>query len=924
MVIWDAGMQLRGRRSECEALEQLAATMRAGHSAVLVVRGEAGIGKSVLLDYLADRAFDCRVARAVGVEAEMELPYAGLHQLLAPFLNDLGHLPSPQRNALGVAFGLSSGEPPNRFLLGLAVLNQLAEVARERPLLCLVDDAQWLDQASAQILGFVARRLVAEAVGLVFAVREPDEEHALEGLPDLAVEGLADHDARILLDSVVPGRVDERIRSRILAETRGNPLALLELPRGLTATDLAGGFPTPDARPLASQIEQSFLRRVQALPPATQRLLLTAAAEPVGDINLLRDAAERLGIGADAADPALTAGLIELDTRVRFRHPLVRSAAYRTATLSERNEAHRALADATDPNSDPDRRAWHRALAAEGPDEAVAADLVRSAERAQGRGGVAAAAAFLERAMELTPDPAVRVTRALDAAQAKFDAGAPDAAYQLATVADLGPIDDLHRAQLNLLHAQIVFARIRGREATPLFLEAARRLESLDADLACEAYLEALAAAMFAGRLGIREAADAARAAPRGQQPLRQMELLLDAVTTRFTAGYVASVEPLQRALGAFRREDEGSQAQEGLAHWLWLTCPVALAPELWDDATWNELASRAVRLARNAGALTVLPVALTYYAGVQLQTGDFVAASAMIDEADAITTATGNAPLKYASLMLVAWQGEESRARTLIDAGVRTAIARGEGRAIGLAGYATAVLYNGLGQYEAALDGAQRACEHEDLGFFGWYLVELVEAAVRSGNRDVAVTTLGRLSKITDAAGTDWALGIQARSHALLSAGDAAERLYREAVDRLGRTRIRVELARAHLVYGEWLRRENRRLDARIQLRTAHEMFTQFGAGAFAERTRRELQATGEKVRKRALVASAALTAQEERIAHLARDGLTNPEIGAQLYISPHTVEWHLRKVFTKLGITSRKQLRTNLTDRPPAANSA
>jgi DNA-binding CsgD family transcriptional regulator len=922
MAGWDAGVRLRGRRRECEALEQLAVDVRAGRSDVLVLRGEAGIGKSALLDYLSDRAPDCWVARASGIEAEMELPYAGLHQLLGPFLNDLDHLPGPQRDALGVAFGLSSGEPPSRFLLGLAVLNQLAEVARERPLICLVDDAQWLDRASAQIFGFVARRVMADAVGFVFAVREPNEEHVLEGLPDLAVEGLDDHDARTLLDSVIPGRVDERIRGRILAETRGNPLALLELPRGLTATDLAGGFALPDVRPLESQIEQSFLRRVQSLPPATQRLLLTAAAEPVGDVALLRDAAERLEIGADAADPALAAGLIELDTRVRFRHPLVRSAAYRTATLSDRSMAHRALAEATDPDSDPDRRAWHRALAAEGPDEAVAADLVRSAERAQSRGGVAAAAAFLQRATELTSDPAVRVTRALAAARAKFEAGAPDSAYQLATVADLGPTDDLHHAQLNLLHAQIVFARSRGREATPLFLEAARRLESLDADLACEAYLEALAAAMFAGRLGIREAAEAARAAPRGQQPLRQMDLLLNAVSTRFKAGYVASVEPLQTALRAFQREVEGSQAQEGLAHWLWLTCPVALAPEVWDDGTWHELASRAVRLARDAGALTVLPVALTYCAGVHLQSGEFAAASAMIDEADAITAATGNAPLRYASLMLVAWRGEASRARKVIDAGVRTAMARGEGRAIGLAGYATALLYNGLGQYEAALDGAQRACEHEDLGFFGWYLVELVEAAVRSGNRDAAVTALGRLSEMTDAAGTDWALGIQARSRALLSAGEVAERRYQEAIERLGRTRIRVELARAHLVYGEWLRRESRRLDARTQFRAAHEMFTQFGAGAFAERTRRELQATGEKVRRRTVPTSTALTGQEERIAHLARDGLTNAEIGAQLYISPHTVEWHLRKVFTKLGITSRKEIRTMLPE--GAATSA
>ncbi|WP_171107973.1 helix-turn-helix transcriptional regulator [Streptomyces sp. Z423-1] len=912
-----------GRSKECRALDQLAASVRAGQSAALVLRGEAGIGKTALLDHLAESAVDCRVARAGGTETEMELPFAGLHQLCGPLIEDIDHLPDPQRDALGIAFGLSKGAAPNRFLIGLAVLSQLAVVAEERPLICLVDDAQWLDRASAQVLGFVARRLVAESVGFVFAVRaSEDEEPVFEGLPELSVRGLNEPDARSLLDSVAPGRIDERIRSRILGEARGNPLALLELPRGWTVVDLAGGFARPEAQPVASRIEQSFLTRVQSLPPATQRLLLIAAAEPVGDVTLLRRAAERLGIGMDAAAPALAAGLLELGTRVRFRHPLVRSATYRAAALSDRKEVHRALAEVTDADAGPDRRAWHRAHATVVPDEAVAVELVRSADRARGRGGVAAAAAFLERAMELTPDPALRGTRALAAAQAKFEAAAPEAAYRLAKVAELGPLDELERARLARLHAHVVFARGCSGAATPLFIEAAKQLEPHDAALAREACLEALAAAIFAGRLAdgltVRDAAEAARNAPRGPGLPGQTDLLLDGVSARFTEGYAASVEPLQRAVRVFHNDDWGDQ--NDVTRRLWLACPVApelVAPELWDDEAWHELAGRAVRLARNAGALAVLPMALAHRAAVHVLAGEFATASALIDEADAITRATGNAPQGCISLMVVAWRDDEHQAMKSIDAGIRNATAKGDGRTLGMAHYFTALLHNGLGRYDVALGHAQQACAYEDLGCFGWYLAESVEAGVRSGDHDAAVAALARLVEMTDAAGTDWALGVQARSRALLSEGDAAERLYREAIERLGRTRIRLELARAHLLYGEWLRRESRRVDARDQLRTAHEMFTGFGAGVFTERASRELRATGETVAKRTTTTPTALTAQEAQIARLARDGLTNRQIGAQLFISAHTVEWHLRKVFAKLGITSRRQLRGALSGR-------
>ncbi len=916
---------LRGRRSECEALDRLLEDVRGGQSRVLVLRGDAGVGKTALLDYLAVSASRCRITRSAGVESEMELAFAGLHQLCAPMLPHLEHLPGPQRDALGTAFGLTGGAAADRFLVGLAVLSLLSRVAEEQPLLCLVDDAQWLDRATAQVLGFVARRLLAEPMALVFAVRgEPGEEKEFGNLPVMVIGGLNDNDARALLDSVVPGRLDERVRDRIIAETRGNPLALLELPLGLTAAELAGGFGRPDARPLASVIEHSFLRRVQSLPVETQQLLLAAAAEPLGDVPLLWRAAERLGISDGAAASAEAAGLIEFGVRVRFRHPLVRSATYRAATASQRQEVHRALAEATNSQTDPDRRAWHRAQAAVGPDELVAGELERSADRAQGRGGIAAAAAFLERASELTPDPAHRAARALAAAQAKFEAGAPTAAYELLAAAEIGPLDELQRARVARLRAEIVFARSRGSEAPPLLLDAAKRLEALDVGLARETYLEALGAAVFAGRLGgrcgVREVAEAARAAPLGPEPRRAVDLLLAGMATRFTEGYWRGVPALRRALQAFR--GEAAPGEDDTLRWLWLAW--LLAGDLWDDEAWQELATRAVRLARKAGALNVLPVDLEYRAGVHLHAGEFAAASALVDEADAITAVTGNAPLRYAALFLAAWRGEEAQALKLSEARAREATARGEGRAIGLVECVTAVLYNGLGRYDAALAAAQRAREHEDLVFFGWSLVELVEAGARGGAHDVAAGALRQLEERTRAAGTEWALGVLARSSALLEHGQAADALYREAIERLERCRIVVHLARAHLVYGEWLRRENRRVDAREQLRIAHEMLSRMGAEGFAERARVELLATGETVRKRTVETREVLTAQEAMVARLAAEGHTNPEIGTQLFISPRTAEYHLHKVFTKLGISSRRRLRDALRDATQAGSPA
>ena len=906
---------LRGRSSECEALDRLVENVRAGQSQVLVLRGEVGAGKTALLEYLLERASGCCLARAAGVESEMELAFAALHQLCAPFLDRLERLPGPQRDALSTVFSLRNGATPDRFAVGLAVLSLLSEVAGERPLVCVVDDAHWLDRPSAQALAFVARHLAAKPAAVVFAVRESGDEQHLTGLAELVVRGLTDGDARALLSSAVTGPLDERVRDRIVAETRGNPLALLEVARRLTPEELAGGFGSPGDPAPSSRIEESFRERLTPLPPATRLLLLVAAAEPLWDPVLVWRAAGQLGVKVEAAAAAAAAGLIEFGGQVRFRHPLVRSAVYRAASPEERQRAHCALAQAIDPDADPDRRAWHRAHATPGLDEGVAAELERAAGRARVRGGLAAAAAFYERAAELTPEPGRRAVRALAAAQAKHRAGAPDAALRLLAMAQAAPLDELGRARAELLRAQLTADPGRGRDAPALLLNAARRLEPLHLGLARDAYRDAFCAALMAGRLAIRggmlEVASAARALPSAPQP-HAPDLLLDGLAVLATEGYAAGAPILGRALTAFRAEEV--RAEEGL-RWLPLACRAS--HDVWDDESWYLLSARLIELAREAGALAVLPVALRLGAGIQLLAGEFAAAASIAAEAEAVARATGNPAGPYSRLMLAAWRGQEAETGQLIAATTPQMVARGEGRWLTAAHWATAVLSNGLCRYDEALAAAEQGSEYPDeLGLAVWPAVELIEAAARTGQPERGIGALSRLAEAARAAGTDWALGIEARSRALLSDGESADRLYREAIERLGRTRVRVELARAHLLYGEWLRRESRRVDAREQLRTAHQMLTAMGIEGFAERARRELLSTGETVRKYTAETAGELTAQEAQIARLAGDGHTNPEIGVQLFISARTVEWHMRKVFTKLGVSSRKELRRMLPD--------
>ncbi|WP_370949555.1 AAA family ATPase [Amycolatopsis sp. cg5] len=890
--------ELVGRDGERKVLDRLLASARGGEGQALVLRGEAGIGKSALLDYLADRAADCRVARATGVESERELAYSGLHQICAPYLDRIDGLPGPQRTALGTAFGLTDGATPNRFLVGLAVLTLLAEVADEQPLMCLVDDAQWLDQMSAQILAFVARRLLAEQIALVFALREANPELDLAGLPQLEVRGLGEPEARALLDSVLKGPLDSRVRDRIIAETHGNPLALLELPRAWTAAELVDGFEQPDS--LAGRIEQCFLKQLEPVPADTRRLLLTAAAEPLGDATLLWRAAGLLGLGADPAAAAETTGLIEFGSRIRFRHPLVRSAVYRSATAAERQEVHRVLAEATDAEVDPDRRAWHRAQATVSPDEDVAADLERSAVRAAARGGRVAAAAFLEQAAVLTPEPARRARRELEAAKAKREAGVFEAALGLLVSVDAGPPDARRDAEVERLRGQIAFDQRRGSDAARLLLRAAGRLGDR------EAYLEALGAAIWADS-GLAEAAVAARSAPSG--PPDAAGLVLDALATRLTDGYAAAAPLLTQAVEAVRALDIGT---EDVGRMLWLLGNRAggtVATEVLDFESGHLFATRQVRLARESGALVQLQFALNFLANHEVLAGNLTAAEALIDEDRLVAELTGGQAVGFTAMLLAAFRGHDDAA-DLISAAAHQATSRGQGRVVTFGDYARAVLCNGLGRHDEARDAARDAFDRDAVGHQTLIAAELAEAASRTGDTALLTATLARVTERAQAIPTEWALGIEARVRALTGEGET-DRWYRESIDLLARTPVRTDLARGHLLYGEWLRREGRRVDAREQLRKAHDLLTTIGLEAFADRARRELAATGETARKRTVEPTDELTAQEAQIARLARDGLSNPEIGTRLFLSPRTVEWHLRKIFGKLGISSRKQLR-------------
>ena len=908
---------LRDREDERAILDGLIEAARAGESAALVLWGEAGIGKTALLDYLVASASGLRVIRAVGVESEIELAFAGLHQLCTPMLDYVDRLPEPQRESLEIAFGLLKGAPPDLFLVGLAALSLLSEVAEETPMLCVVDDAQWLDRASARVLAFVARRLFADPVALVFAARELGED--LQGLPDLEIPGLSDDHARALLGPIVHLLSDERQIDRLIIEMQGNPLALVELPRGLTATQWAGGLGVAGGQTLSRRIEESFMRRVARLSADARTLLLVAAAEGTGDALLVGRAAEQLGVEISATAHTTTDGLLEIDQHVTFRHPLVRSAIYRSATDERRRTAHRALAEVTDQEANPDRRAWHLAAAASGPDEAIAVELERSAGRAQARGGFGAASALLERSVALSGDSALRTERMISATQARARAGHFEPALRLLAAAHTGALDDQQRAHLDLLRAQIALYSRRSADAPTLFLQAARSVESLDPRLARETYLDAWGAAIAAGRFAhggsLTDVSLAARAALSQSAPPRTSDLLLDALVKLALEGRRAAAPALREA--AFHFAGDQATAEDSLR---WGALAGAAAAVLLDYETAVQLAQRCVRNARDSGALPVLVINLAILSQYAALAGELDRAQQLLADAVSVTEVTGTQFRLNAVPVLAAFRGRAEEDLDAIDLTLRDATAERLGLGVQYGHWARSIVLNALGRYEEALPSAQDASEDVPALFVsGWALSEMVEAAARTGRTELARTGVERLEDNARAGDTDWGLGVATRSRALLSDDASAERLYREAIERLGRTRLRPELARSHLVYGEWLRRQSRRVDARGQLHIAYGWFAEMGMEAFAERARGELLATGERVRKRTFATRDELTAQEHQVAVLARDGLSNPEIARRLFLSRRTVEWHLRKVYAKLGISARAEL----TEALPGARS-
>ncbi len=908
--------QLLGREHEVAQLGALVGHARSGRSGALVLRGEAGVGKTALLDRLVAVAPpDVQVERMVATEAEMGLPYAGLQMLCGRMMTTANNLPDPQHEALETAFGVRDAGAPNPLVLGLAVQALLAHAAGEGALCCIFDDAQWLDDVSARAIASVARRLSTERVAVVLAMRRPDDRFA--DLPQLHVTGLDDQDSRELLRSSLPGGIDRRVRDQLVLESRGNPLALRELPRALSPAELAGGFALAGSMPLESRIEQSLMARLDPLPIATRLLLLLAAADPTGDAGLLWRASAKLGLGPENLDLAQQADALVVSERVSFRHPLIRSAVYRAASPADRRIVHAALADATYADRDPDRRAWHRASATVQPSESVSSDLVVSAERARTRGGVAAAAAFLERAAELSPGPRQRSERILAAAGAKLDAGAPEAALRLLDSARDELLTPLQEALVGRLRARAAYALRRDRSAPRQLLRAAEALEPHDQFLARDTYLLALTAAVYAGRLGepgaVEEVATAILKTTEGDSSDRARDLILRAQALLSARGQAAALPTVRRSIEAFLQQSEDPHEVQ----WMWLGGRAA--QDIWDAEGLRTLAERQVEVAREGGVLTVLPMALSLLMVARTFDGHLDEAEALCDDIDVILSVTGHPLPLYGRIFVAAYRGQiEEVERRAIQLRA-DAHARGEGYALTVANLSEALAYNGAGRYHDALASAREELPYaHELGHAMRTLLELIEAACRVDERALAHEAFERLVEVTAPAGdSPWARAVAALAEAQLRDGEEAAALYRRAIDGFDAIRVPMLKARSQLLYGEMLRRENRRLDAREQLRAAHQALSRCGMVGFAERAHRELQATGETVRARNPHGAEGLTEQERQVADLARDGLTNRQIGERLFISAHTADYHLRKVFTKLGIKSRTELATTLPGR-------
>jgi DNA-binding CsgD family transcriptional regulator len=889
------------RRTERAAIDRVLGAVRGGFSGTLVLRGGHGTGKTTLLEYAVDSARDLRISSVVGVESEINLEFGALHQLLVPFMSLLTTLPVPQRDAMKIAFGLEEGPPPDLFLVALAALTLLSRAAEEQPLLCVIDDGHWLDVESAHVLGFVARRLYADRVGFIAAVGEPGAQQVFEQLPTITVGGLPDAEARELLGLVADGPLDAQVAERILSDTHNNPLALVELGTEYTAAQLSGRASLPEPLPLGQRLRDRFLGQVRSLPSEAQTFVLLAAADVTGERSRLWRAAAQADIDADAAAAETdTAGVLEFSgDSVRFRHPLMRSAVYHGTIDGDRRRAHAALSEAGTSDADRDRRAWHRAAATIIPDEELASELQDAAERARARGGYASAAALLRRSAELTPGDGRRAERKVTLAEAELRAGHAERARELVDAALPRLTDDVARGLAKQLNGEIRFAQGSAAEAAVMLADAARALAP-DENMARDTILEALQAAIWAGPTETRKIASLAPDFPPVSSASPSVcDLLLEGYSARFTVGYHASIGPLRAAVTALRADD-----LDPVVGLRWFALGAAAAGSLWDEQAVLDLSDRWARTARTLGALTILPVALAFQAIGGWLTGRFGDAEARLAEMREL----------QANGLLLAYRGHITEARAAGVTQIHESTARGQRGPADIGRYIVAVADLFGADYEAATSTALAVIEDDPAFTAEAALPELIEAATRAGNREVAATAYKTLSERALAAGTPWALGLRARCEALLDEGEYAEDAYLESLSQLTRSRVTVDLARTHLLYGQWLRRAKRRRDARTELRTAQDMFAAMGADRFAEQAATELRATGERARARRPETIFDLTPQEARVAGLAADGASNNEIAAQLFISPSTVDYHLRKVFRKLNVTSRTQLARSL----------
>jgi len=905
MGVWTISDAQRfpGRQAQLGALSELVEGARERRGGAIVVSGEPGVGKTTLIGHALANRLDVSVLRVAGVQFEKGFAFAAVHRLFQPLLAESKELAEPILAVLETAFGMREGRVPDADDVGAALLGLLSEAASGGPVVCVIDDAQWVDDPSARALAFLAEAIAAEPVAMIFALPEAGTVPALAALPQVQVARLSAEDARALLAAEFHAPLDRRVRERIIAEARGNPLALLELPHRSGPGHFAGGFGLPDAAPPADGVEDGFRERLTALPDATRLLLLLAAADPLGDQELLWRAADSLGVGSGAAAPARDAGLLGDGEGVIFRHPLVRSAVYRAAGGDDRRRVHRALAEATDPALDPERRIWHHAQAAAGPDKQIAGDLEYWAVNVQSRGGVAASAAFTGRSAALTADRELRAERLLAAARSKIEAGALDDAEGLLSAAEASSLSARQRAHRDRLLGRIAFLSRNMQPALDLQLKAAAQFARLDPSLARACHLDAIETGMLAGRTGdammvtIREAS----AAPPAPGTPTSADLLLDALVALYTGDRRRGLAILAPILDDTRNE-------------VWLRHPLLgclLAGEAWHIEAFVNIASWQVESARSTGSVSTIPIGLMTLTAASVWGGDTPGEMALLSLGESLADVTGLAQPCYARVVSAAFHGFEPAASRQIRAIEVEARKRGEGLTVSCCAWAEAVLGNALADYPRALAAARAATSYREAGIHGQSLLELTEAAVRCGDRDAALSAYGELVELTGSPSAGWGAEVQACAAALVAENDVAEQRYRDALTLLGAGHNAVWIGRTHLLFGEWLRRQGRRREAREQLGRAHDVFAASGLAAFAKRAAAEMQATGEKARSRGGAATDELTAQETAIVQLVVAGATNREIAAKMFLSPRTIDTHLRSIFRKLGVTSRRQLR-------------